>query len=104
MHSKDCGWKRLLKILKKDAEKRSHTIMGNQSTVEPLLTRPPLKPHVPKEVLGSFEVSHIVVNKLRIIWFKKINIFLYIRAFWQRLVVNWMRKGRNSASSFAHIM
>ena len=32
-----------------------------------LLTRPPLKLHVPKEVLGSFEVSHIVVNKLRII-------------------------------------
>ena len=78
MHSKDCGWKRLLKTLKKDAEKRSHTIMGNQSTVEPLLTRPPLKPHVPKEVLGSFEVSNIVVDKLRIIWFKNWNKYFFI--------------------------
>ena len=40
--------------------------MGNQSTVEPLPTSLPLKLQVPKEVFGSFKISHVVANKLSI--------------------------------------
>ena len=98
MPSRDCGWKRLFKDFKKGSWKtKPHYVWVINRPLNPLPTRPSLKPHVPKEVFGSFEVSHIVVNKVRIIWFKKVNIFLYIRAFWQHLVVNWIRTGRNSA-------
>ena len=37
--------------------------MGNKSTVDPLPTPPP-NPQVPKEVFGSFEVSHIKHNEI----------------------------------------
>ena len=37
--------------------------MGNKSTVYPFPTRPP-NPQVPKEVFGSFEVSHIRNNEI----------------------------------------
>ena len=98
MPSRDCGWKRLFKDFKKGSWKtKPHYVWVINRPLNPLPRRPSLKPHVPKEVFGSFEVSHIVVNKVRIIWFKKVNIFLYIRAFWQHLVVNWIQTGRNSA-------
>ena len=68
MHSKDCGCKRLFKDFKKGSRKtKLHYIWVINRSLNPLPTRPPLKPHVPKEVFGSFEVSHIVVNKTRII-------------------------------------
>ena len=40
-------------------------------------------------------------EKVKDHWFKKTDIFLYIRSFWQHLVVNW--RGRNTASGVTHI-
>ena len=37
--------------------------MGKQSTVDPLPTPPP-NPQVPKEVIGSFEVSYIKIYEI----------------------------------------
>ena len=37
--------------------------MGNKSTVDPLLTPPP-NLQVPKELIGSFEVSYIKNNEI----------------------------------------
>ena len=37
--------------------------MGNKSTVDPLPTPPP-NPQVPKEVIGSFEVSYIKIYEI----------------------------------------
>ena len=37
--------------------------MGNKSTVDPLPIPPP-NPQVPKEVIGSFEVSYIKNNEI----------------------------------------
>ena len=37
--------------------------MGNKSTVDPLPTPPP-NPQVPKEVIGSFEVSYINIYEI----------------------------------------
>ena len=45
-----------------EAEKRSQT-MGNKSTVDSLPTPPP-NPQVPKEVIGSFEVSYIKIYEI----------------------------------------
>ena len=37
--------------------------MGNKATVDPLPTPPP-NPQVPKEVIGSFEVSYIKIYEI----------------------------------------
>ena len=48
--------------------------MGNKSTVDPLPTPPP-NPQVPKEVIGSFEVSYIkiyeIVHRLLTVFVRK---------------------------------
>ena len=53
-------------------------------------------------LMHAIYINKTGMNKLRIIWFKIINIFLYILAFWQHLVLNW-RAGK-STSSATHIM
>ena len=55
-----------------------------------------------KPLMHAIYVNTTRVNMLRSIRFKKINIFLYIVAFWQHLVVHW--RFRNSASSVTHIL
>ena len=78
--------------------------MGNQSTVEPLPHPPSSQTAFAKRGLGVVRGQSYSREQDKDHLIQENNIFLDIRAFWQRLVVNWMRKGRNTASSFAHIM
>ena len=74
--------------------------MGNQSTVEPPPHPPLSQTACAKRGLRIFrgqpysreQVTYYLISENK-------YIFLYIRAFWQYLVVNWIRTGRNSASS-----
>ena len=58
MDTEDCGRKRLLKDLKKKAEKGEAKLQVINGPNTPL-HRPSSSPKVPKEVVAFFEVSHI---------------------------------------------
>ena len=69
-NSKDCGWKKLFTNLKKERKlKNKATLWVINRPLNPVPSRRPPSlvpnPLEPKEVFGSFEVSHIINNKQR---------------------------------------
>ena len=59
MDTEDCGRKRLLKDLKKKAEKGEAKLQVINGPFTPLHHSSSPNPNVPKEVIAFFEVSHI---------------------------------------------
>ena len=59
MDTEDCGRKRLLKDLKKKAEKGEAKLQVINGPFTPLHYPSSPNPNVPKEVIAFFDVSHI---------------------------------------------